>query len=928
MGPLSMEQVLAEEAARLASLGSFENLRQIAGSRNSDRARTDINADARSGDDESLHDAKRRTSFYCSLNKLNRSALCLSGGGIRGATFCLGVIQGLAAFDTRTGTTDFDEKCSPTPETSLLGRFQFLSTVSGGTYIGAWLSAWLHNEDFPTVWSELISRGERPVEPLGLSWLRAYSNYLSRRVEIDSADWAAAGWIYFRYLFANSVVIVPILSLLLLFPKFVAALSIGISGNGNWWLVISVGLIGVASQIVAQAFMTSHRPTRREPPRPSNKNIGQSDFLKNNLTWAIFSAFSLTIFFSSHLVIGSLASNDRGTVFLSLSLSGGLLFATGWIAGWPVRRSYQDFIAWTISGLIYGTLVGLGAYLFNTLGPYSGRSNDLTLLLLLVFGVPWLLMSQLSAEKVFVRLVSYQTDSISDQLWLDRAAYFVASAALAWAVTVFLAIAVTHYIIFHNYIPSASYIVASIGGVAGIATKLVGNVGDRLNFILKLIARSAGAALIGALIVALSLFLDLLLFGDSLIHALSYSSAEAILFRIACGAIVAAVIGTVASIQININSFSLQSMYQTSLVRGYLGGARPERNPDRLTGFDADDNVQVHALWPPKASAAGSNTYGLFQVINLAFNFVESQRLGLWERRVAPFTVSPLHCGSYYAGFRPSRDYGGPAGISLGTAMAISSAMVDLNLGDYSSRSIRLLLALFNLRPGRWLGNPGPAGEDSYRTPGPSVAVTPLIQEAFGLSTADRSYVYLSGGGQFETLGLYEMVRRRCRFITVVDASEDLHLEFADLGNAIRKIYIDLGIQVRFYGLQLMSNRPSLDTLTDQGAGDIPYHAVGVIEYGAADGAEEGCGDGTILYIKPALHGTEGAGITSYAASHPDFPHETTADQSFTESQFESYRSLGLEITERILRTKIILGQAKMTLQEVLAELPETTMSR
>jgi hypothetical protein len=259
--------------------------------------------------------------------------------------------------------------------------------------------------------------------------------------------------------------------------------------------------------------------------------------------------------------------------------------------------------------------------------------------------------------------------------------------------------------------------------------------------------------------------------------------------------------------------------------------------------------------------------------------------------------------------------------------MAISSAAVDLNLGDYSSRSIRVLLALFNLRPGRWLGHPGRPGEDSYRTPGPSFAVTPLIQEAFGLSTAQRSYVYLSGGGQHEALGLYEMVRRRCRFITIVDAGEDAQFEFADLGNAVRKIHIDLGIQVRFDdNLRLMRNRPS-DTLTDQEQRYIPYHAIGVVEYGAADGAEEGCGDGTILYIKPALHGTEAAGITSYAASHPDFPHETTADQSFTESQFESYRSLGLEITEQILRTEIIVGQAKMTLQQALAVLPETTMS-
>ena len=198
------------------------------------------------------------------------------------------------------------------------------------------------------------------------------------------------------------------------------------------------------------------------------------------------------------------------------------------------------------------------------------------------------------------------------------------------------------------------------------------------------------------------------------------------------------------------------------------------------------------------------------------------------------------------------------------------------------------------------------------------------MEEALGLTTDNRPYVYLSDGGHFEDLGLYEMVRRRCRFIVVVDAGEDAHFQFADLGNAVRKIYIDLGVRIHFDSLPLLKNRPP-DTVTDEQRRDIPYYAIGVIEYEAA-GEQQGCGDGTILYIKPALHGTEAAGIISYAAAHPTFPHETTTDQWFTESQFESYRSLGLEITDRILRTNItLMGQSKITLQELLAKLPETT---
>ena len=57
-----------------------------------------------------------------------------------------------------------------------------------------------------------------------------------------------------------------------------------------------------------------------------------------------------------------------------------------------------------------------------------------------------------------------------------------------------------------------------------------------------------------------------------------------------------------------------------------------------------------------------------------------------------------------------------------------------------------------------------------------------------------------------------------------------------------------------------------------------------------------------ILYIKPAYHGDENIGIRSYAATNPEFPHQGTGDQFFSESQFESYRALGFEIADEVLK--------------------------
>jgi len=166
--------------------------------------------------------------------------------------------------------------------------------------------------------------------------------------------------------------------------------------------------------------------------------------------------------------------------------------------------------------------------------------------------------------------------------------------------------------------------------------------------------------------------------------------------------------------------------------------------------------------------------------------------------------------------------------------------------------------------------------------------------------TTDRNpWVYLSDGGHFENLGLYEMVRRRCRFIVVSDAGADKDFQFEDLGNAVRKIWIDLGIRVHFTGLNALRNRARKNV--DYGPGLPPYHAVGTIDYPAADGGESECG--TILYLKPCFHRNRivNVGVRNYAALNPDFPHESTADQFFSESQFESYRALGFEMMDSVL---------------------------
>jgi hypothetical protein len=186
---------------------------------------------------------------------------------------------------------------------------------------------------------------------------------------------------------------------------------------------------------------------------------------------------------------------------------------------------------------------------------------------------------------------------------------------------------------------------------------------------------------------------------------------------------------------------------------------------------------------------------------------------------------------------------------------------------------------LLNGRLGAWLGNPGPAGGETWREEGPRSAAAWVVRETLGL-TDDRSpYVYLSDGGHFENLGLYEMVLRRCRTILVLDGGCDPGFTYEDLGNALRKVRIDLGVPIEFDHDQLAA----LKERKQRGA-------VGRIRYSAVDGA---AADGRLVYLKPMLLGNEPPDVQSYAAAHPAFPHETTANQWFSESQTESYRMLG-----------------------------------
>jgi hypothetical protein len=335
----------------------------------------------------------------------------------------------------------------------------------------------------------------------------------------------------------------------------------------------------------------------------------------------------------------------------------------------------------------------------------------------------------------------------------------------------------------------------------------------------------------------------------------------------------------------------MQNLNRILMREDLGGGVEGEPSAPRLRRNRATlQNTFGACLRPPQ--------HAPLHVINTALNLTSGEKLAWQQRKAESFTVTPLHSGSFYVGYRDSKEYGGKDGISIGTAVAISGAAASPNQGYHSSPAMAFILTILNVRLGSWLGNPGLAGRNTYDNAHPRTNLEPLAWELTGTTNDQCPLVYLSDGGHFENLGIYEMVLRRCRFIVISDGGCDPTCSFEDLGNAIRKIRTDLGvpIDIEFDDMHPRSADSTLTKGRYVTTARIRYSAIDEAPTEIVNGVERPKEiDGWLVYIKPGLYEGEyfPKDVYNYATESLDFPHETTADQFFSESQFESYRALG-----------------------------------
>jgi hypothetical protein len=536
---------------------------------------------------------------------------------------------------------------------------------------------------------------------------------------------------------------------------------------------------------------------------------------------------------------------------------------------------------------------------------------------IVAFGPPLYLMALIAGVSLQIGLMGLEFPDASRE-WLARCGAFLVVIATFWAslfsIAVFAPLGIVKLWFFSKTLWSSAagaWIASTIATVLAGKSNKTGGLAEptrNQNQLLDVIARYGPFIAIPIFMIAVAtgvqfaVFLPPLLAGSPIQEfSTGYWSRLALTEPyswIAPLALFGAAVlaGAVLSLRVNINEFSLHYFYKNRLVRCYLGASNTQfRQADPFTGFDPQDDILLEKL---RCDAPRTTPGVPFPIINACLNVTAGTELATQERKGIGWTFTPR-----YSGFVPSRSDADRAaagaeiydrafvdtkrilgGVHLGTAFSISGAALGPNEGFHSSPQTAFLLTLFNVRLGWWTGNP--RDHATWPRSGPLFALRWLVLELLGFVNERSAYLNLSDGGHFENLGLYELVRRRCRFIIAVDGEEDPTYCFESLGAAVRKCRADFGVEID------INPRP----ITPEKDHSASHYALGRITY-----PEPGSEPGWLLYLKSSITGDEPADVEEYRREKAEFPQQPTVNQFFSESQFEAYRELGFHVCQSAL---------------------------
>ena len=548
------------------------------------------------------------------------SALCLSGGGIRSAAFALGAIQSLA-------------------RRQLLHRFDYLSTVSGGGYIGSWLMSWVQRRGYEAVLAGLRSDRE-PDRTSPLAYLWRYSNYLTPHTGLFSADTLTIVALYVRNLLLNWLVIMPLILSAIALAKLAALTAWGIDpAHAGTLAMLAITLVGSA----LLDFLLQR-------PGWENMRSTRLAFWMTNLLPMLLGSFLASVAGIKYLAIVEYVDPPWPSIAVTLSLAGALICALAWLlafyfarlsprAGEPGARvpapsvrttvasaSREDpvigYVAWAavsyaLSGIVFGLV--LTGILWLLHGPVEALAplrpngpSDLRGLLLVCFGPAIVVGAIFFGELIYVGLTSDAPWADAEREWLARAGGHYAFVAWIWAAG-FVVVLGGSAVVGSFAFPNAVGWFAGSGGAAAILIALLGKASSTAAFVrdeiktwknlsARFVLAIVTPVFIVCLLALLSAGFDWIVFGKAGVVLPSEAASAASPLSLLAWFFGILVFGLAISRFVNINRFSLHSVYRNRLIRTFLGASRRDRAPNPFTGFDERDNI---ALQDSLAAEAG-----------------------------------------------------------------------------------------------------------------------------------------------------------------------------------------------------------------------------------------------------------------------------------------------------------------------------------
>lgn len=805
------------------------------------------------------------------------AGLAISGGGIRSATFGLGVIQGLAKL-------------------RVLREFDFLSTVSGGGYVGSFLGGLYCRPagpggmpPTPAEVEEGLAAPDTPSAPApraihrSVKWLRENGRYLTPG---GSGDAFMAAAMLLRNFFAVHLV----MALLWLF------------------LFLVMDRISLAMGVIL-------------PARLPGSALGFEPY-RSAWLMAVLPAF----------------------------LAGFLLF--GW-AYWLVpqaRVKGRPYLAWPILGLIPLWIWAIASWqLVPRTGGWAGLGVVLGLASALsIFaagfaspGMKEAAPQQASSRREMtgflrfflitaVAVAAYGlVDSVGWTLW---ARWFgPAAPEMEWSFSTG----------FKALFSEKGLVVAAISALVMFREKVEGIFGkEKAAGIWSRITSVAIQLLIGGL--AFGLVLVSLGTLSALAHALSFKpfvigSGEAKLVGnlgyqfLLLGGLGLLILGMSRVIGF-LNLSTLGPTYTEALTRAYVGASSPSRREGKSDAqlLEGDDlpwpdytpwlaggplhliNVTLNETTGGKSQVVQKDRKGMGLAVGPAGISVGASHHALWNR--ADGEAAGILKAEGYSVFGNGGMPFLPEMLTLGQWMGISGAAASTGMGNRTSLFSSLWLGILNVRLGYWwwTGLAIPKGRNSFRTflEGLMPVHVHLLEEwtAHFPGTHSRHW-YLTDGGHFENSGAYELLRRRLPFILLCDDGADGGRELDDVSNLVAKARLDLAAEIRVLDADALGKRfkagipagiGSLDQLRCEQ--DAALAAFAEIDYLDHQGRVESTG--VILILKPTMSPKVPLDVQAYKRVNPAFPQQSTADQFFDEAQFESYRRLGEFIATEVLASK------------------------